>query len=189
LSGIGATAPILAVLAAIVPQVISIIALGLMIKLLQLQAVPRRLPPGIGLVPSHPEPSNGERRPMADSVSASAPAGQRPQAIWHPDPAADGAWRTAVDVAAGVPATAWGTEAPTVRWQSVSVSAPTDGSIPNGRVPGDPAAQLTVPLRDDQLTVPMHKEQTLGLPGDPRADQAQWNSQPPALDWFGSPRS
>ena len=79
LLGIGATAPILAVLAAIVPQVISIIAVGLLIKLLQLQAVPRRLPAGIGLVPSYPEPANGERRPTADSLSAPSAAGQQLQ--------------------------------------------------------------------------------------------------------------
>src|SRR5207344_3580337 len=40
LLGIGATAPILAVLAAIVPQAVSIIAVALLIKLMQLQAVP-----------------------------------------------------------------------------------------------------------------------------------------------------
>ena len=51
LLGFGATAPVVAVFAAIVTQAISVIAVGFLIKLLQLQAVPRRLPAGIGLAP------------------------------------------------------------------------------------------------------------------------------------------
>jgi hypothetical protein len=194
LLGIGATAPILAVFAAIVPQVISIIAVGLLIKLLQLQAVPRRLPAGIGLFPSYPEPANGERRPTADSLSAPSAAGQQLQPTgqlqpaWHPDPAAPAAWRTAVDVAARLPATGWGPETPTVRWEPIAGPTPTNGSMPDRRMPGDPALQLTVPLPDEQLTVPMPTEQKSGRPGDPGADQGQWNSQPLALDWLGSPR-
>jgi hypothetical protein len=187
LLGIGATAPILAVLAAIVPQALSIIAVGLLIKLVQLQAVPRRLPPGVGLVPLDPEFRNGERRPVTDSLAPSA-AGQRLQPTWHPDPAAGAAWRTAVDAAAGVPATGWGSEAPTVRWQPISIPTPTNGSGP-GRMPGDPTVQLTVPMPEEQLTVPMSEEQSAGRDADPEADQEHWNSQPLALDWSASPQS
>jgi hypothetical protein len=195
--GIGATAPLLAVLAAIVPQAFSIIAVGLLIKLLQLQAAPRRLPPGVGLVPLDPELRNGERKPVTDSLAPSA-AGQRLQPTWHPDPAAGAAWRTAVDAAAGVYATGWGSEAPTVRWQPISIPTPTNGSGPDGRMPGDPAVQLTVPMPEEQLTVPMPEEQltvpmsdeqSAGRAADPGADQEHWNSQPLALDWSASPQS
>jgi hypothetical protein len=186
--GIGATAPLLAVLAAIVPQAFSIVAVGLLIKLLQLQAVPRRLPPGVGLVPLDPELRNGERRPVTDSFAPSA-AGQRLQPTWHPDPAAGAAWRTALDAAAGVPATGWGSEAPTVRWQPLSIPTPTNGSGPDGQMPGDPAVQLTVPMPEEQLTVPMSEEQSAGRAADPGAGQEHWNSQPLALDWSASPQS
>jgi hypothetical protein len=186
LLGIGATAPILAVLAAIVPQALSIIAVGLLIKLLQLQAVPRRLPPGVGLVPLDPELRNGERRPVTDSLAPSA-AGQQLQPIWHPDPAAGAAWRTAVDAAAGVPTTGWGSEAPTVRWQPIPT--PTNGSGPDGRMSGDPAVQLTVPMPEEQLTVPMSEDRAADRAADPGADQEHWNSQPLALDWSASPQS
>ena len=54
--------PVLAVLAAIVTQLISLIAVVLLIKLLQLQAVPRRLPAGIGLAP-YPEVLAGTAAP------------------------------------------------------------------------------------------------------------------------------
>jgi hypothetical protein len=84
LLGIGATAPLLAVLAAIVPQALSIVAVGLLIKLTQLQAVPRRLPPGVGLVPLDPELRDGELGPVTDSLAPSA-AGQQLQPTWHPD--------------------------------------------------------------------------------------------------------
>jgi hypothetical protein len=188
LFGIGATAPLLAVLAAIVPQVFSMIAVGLLIKLVQLQAVPRRLPPGVGLVPLDPELRDGEGRPMTDSLALSA-VGQRLQPTWHPDPAAGAAWRTAVDAAAGIPATGWGGEAPTVRWQPISIPTPTNGSGPEGRMPDDPAAQLTVPMPEEQLTVPMSEEQSASRAADPEAGQEQWNSQPLALDWSASPQS
>jgi hypothetical protein len=200
LLGIGATAPILAVLAAIVPQVISIIAVGLLIKLLQLQAVPRRLPPGIGLVTSDPELGDGQRGPVSESSSASSAAGQRLQPNWHPDPAAGTVWRTAVDASAKAPATGWGTEAPTVRWESVSIPTPTNGSRPDGpdRMPGDLAAPqltvpmpqaLTVPMPDEQLTVALPEPQSPGRPRVPSADQGEWNSQRLALDWSGGPQS
>jgi hypothetical protein len=138
LLGIAATAPILAVLAAIVPQTISIIAVGLLIKLLRLQAVPRRLPPGIGLVVPEQLSSDFDQE--------------------RADPAAD-----------------WG-EAPTVRWQHIPT--PTNGS--SGWLSGDRAVQPTVP---------MPEQQPPGQPEDPPADQGQWNLQPLALDWSGSPKS
>jgi hypothetical protein len=188
LLGIGATAPLLAVLAAIVPQVLSIIAVGLLIKLLQLQAVPRRLPPGVGLVPLDPELRNGERGPVTDSLAPFAPA-QRLEPTWHPDPAAGAAWRTPLDATAGLSATGWGSEAPTVRWQPISIPTPTNGSAPDGRMPGDPAVQLTDPMPEEQLTVPISEEQSAGRAADPGADQEHWNSQPLALDWSASPQS
>jgi hypothetical protein len=189
LLGIGATAPILAVLAAIAPQAISVIGVGLLIKLLQMQAVRRRLPPGIGLVMPEHLRSGPDQEPADPSPSVPAPPApdQRLQPAWHPDAAAGAAWRPAVDAMAGPgPATGWG-EAPTVRWHSIP--APTNGSGSDGRVPGDPAVQLTVPMPEDQLTVPMPAEQSPGGAGDQLADKGQWNSQPLALDWSGSPRS
>jgi hypothetical protein len=177
LLGIGATAPILAVLAAIVPQVISVVAVGLLIKLVQLQAVPRRLPPGIGLVVPEQLHSDfdQERADPSDSLPARSAHDQRLQPTSHADTAAGAAWRIAVDAAAGAPAPGWG-EAPTVRWQHIPT--PSNGS--SGWMPGDPAVHPTVP---------MHEEQPQGRPGDPPADQGQWNSQPLALDWSGSPKS
>jgi hypothetical protein len=199
LLGIGATAPILAVLAAIVPQVMSITAVALLIKLLQLQAVPRRLPPGIGLVMSDPELGNGQRGPLTESSPAPSAADQRPQPNWHADPAGGTAWHTAVNATAKAQATGWGTEAPTVRWQPASIPTPNNGSRPDGRgrMPGDLAAQLTVPMPqaltvpmpDEQLTVPLSEHQPPGRPRDPSADQGEWNSQRLALDWSGSPQS
>jgi hypothetical protein len=176
LLGIGATAPILAVLAAIVPQAISVVAVGLLIKLLQLQAVPRRLPPGIGLVVSEQLRSDfdQERADPSDSLPATSAHDQRLQPTSHADTAA-AAWRIAVNAAAGAPATGWG-EAPTVRWQHI----PAPGSGSRGWMPGDPAIHPTVP---------MPEEQPPDRPGDPPADQGQWDSQPLALDWSGSPKS
>jgi hypothetical protein len=180
LLGIGATAPILAVLAAIVPQAISIIAVGLLIKLLQMQAVPRRLPPGIGLV--MPENlrsgSDQESADPSPSVPAAPAPDQRLQPTWHPDAAAGAAWRATVDVVAGPgQATGWG-EAPTVRWHAMPT--PTNGSRPDGGVPDDPAIHPTVPMPADQSP---------GRPRDQQADEGQSDSQPLALDWSGSRQS
>jgi hypothetical protein len=125
LLGFGATAPIVAVFATIVPQVISVLAVGLLIKLLQLQAVPRRLPPGIGLIPHEPE-----------SLPASPVPDQRLQPTWQPDAAAGAAWRTAGDAAAGAPASGWGTDTSSASWQPI----PTQ---PNG--PPQPARPPTRP--------------------------------------------
>jgi hypothetical protein len=197
LLGIGAAAPILAVLAAIVPQGISIIAVVLLIKLLGLQAVPRRLPPGIGLITSDSEFGNGQRGPVTESSSAASTAGQRLQPNWQPDPAAGTAWRTAVDPTGQAPATGWGRE-PTVPWESVSIPTATNGLRPDGpdRIPGDLAApQLTVPMPqalvvpmpDEQLTVPLPQQQPGGRHGDPSAAPAEWDMQPLALDWSGRP--
>ena len=128
LLGFGATAPIVAVFATIVPQVISVLAVGLLIKLLQLQAVPRRLPPGIGLIPHEPE-----------SLPASPVPDQRLQPTWQPDAAAGAAWRTAGDAAAGAPASGWGTDTSSASWQPI----PTQ---PNGpRPPTRPKDQPPAP--------------------------------------------
>jgi hypothetical protein len=167
LLGIAASAPILVVLAAIVPQTISIIAVGLLIKLVQLQAVPRRLPPGIGLVA---DPS--------ESLAASTASDQRVQQAWQPDTATGATWHATVEAPAGAPATGWRTDVPTVPWETISTSA--NGSGPDGGLPGDP---------DIQVTVPMPREQLPNPPGDPQAAQEQWNSQPLALDWSGSPKT
>jgi hypothetical protein len=201
LLGIGATAPILAVLAVIVPQTISIIAVGLLIKLLQLQAVRRRLPPGIGLVVVEHIRSDldQERADPSDSLPAEPPRrSPRLQPTWHSDPAAGAAWLAAVDAATAAPgtsegpdapatsegpdapATSEGPDAPTVKFQDTPAS--TNGSMPDGRTPSDPAIQPTVPM-------PEPDEQSPGRPGDPWADEKEWNSQPLALDWSGSPKS
>jgi hypothetical protein len=162
LLGIGATAPILAVLAEIVPQVISIIAVGLLIKFLQLQAVPRRLPPGIGLVvPEHLRSDlDPERVASSNSLSETPAPDQRLQPAAHMETAAEAAWRMAVDASAWAPAAVWGPDTPTVRWHDVPT--PTSGSGPDGRRPGDPAIQPTVPMPEQQ---------------------------PPALDWSVSSQS
>jgi hypothetical protein len=166
LLGIAATAPILAVLAAIVPQAISVIAIGVLIKLLQLQAVPRRLPPGIGVVSE-----------SSEAVAAPMEPDQERQPTGHPDTVTGGAGPTAGDAATGA-TTGWRTDAPTVRWEAIA--APTNGWGPDSGMPGDP---------DIQVTVPMPQEQPPGRPEDPGANQEQWNSQPLALDWSGSPKT
>jgi hypothetical protein len=182
LLGIGATAPILGVLAVIVPQAISVIAVGLLIKLLQMQAVPRRLPAGIGLVVVEHIRSDldQERVDPSDSLPGQPPSNQRPQPTWHPDTTAGAAWLTAVDAAAGTRATGEGTDAPTVRFQHPPTS--TNGALPDDRRPGDPAIQPTVPMLEPE-------EQPPGRRGDPWDDQTSWASQPLALDWSGSPKS
>jgi hypothetical protein len=119
------TAPLLAVLAALVPQAISVIVLGMLIKLLQLQAVPRRLPPGIGLVPHEPE-----------SLSAPPVPDQGLQPTWHPDTAAGAAWHRAGDAAAGAPASGWGSES-SAGWQPIPTQP--NGPQPPAR-PQDPWA-------------------------------------------------
>jgi hypothetical protein len=143
--GFAVQASALAVLATIVPQAISVLAVGMLIKLLQLQAVPRRLPPGIGLVPHEPE-----------SLPAAPVPDPRLQPTWQPDVAAGAAWRRAGDAASGAPASGWGTDS-SVGWQPI----PTP---PNGPRP---------PAR----------------PQDPRADQGQPNSQPPAPSWWDRPQA
>lgn len=179
LLGIGATAPILEVLAAIVPQAIAIIAVVLLIELLLLQAVPRRLPPGIGLVvPEYlASDPDQERADPAPTLPAQAAPDQSLQPTWHLDAAAGEAWRTAVDVVAGASATSWG-EAPTVRWHAIPT--PTNGSRPDGLTAGDSVLQPTVPMPEQQRP---------GRPGHPPIESEQWNSQPLALDWWGSEQS
>jgi hypothetical protein len=120
LLGFGATAPVLAVFTTIVPQAISVLAVGLLFKLLQLQAVPRRLPPGIGLIPHEPE-----------SLPAPPVPDQRLQPTWHPDTAAGAAWHRADDAAAGAPASGWGTDASSAGWQPI----PTPPSAPQPPAP------------------------------------------------------
>jgi hypothetical protein len=118
LLGLGADpTPVVGVLAAIVVQVTSVIAVGLLIKLLQLQAVPRRLPAGIGLAP-YPEPLPLPQRPDP-----------RLQPTWQPDAAAGAVWRTAGEAAAGAPAAGWGAEA-TTAWQPI----PTQPNGPRSQV-------------------------------------------------------
>jgi hypothetical protein len=121
LLGFGASAPILAVFATIVPQAISVLAVGLLIKLLQLTAVPRRLPPGIGLIPHEPEA-------LSSTQPATQVPDQRLQPTWQPDAAAGAAWHRAGDAAAGAPASGWGTDATSAGWQPVST--PPRGPMP-----------------------------------------------------------
>ncbi|HKX15155.1 MAG TPA: hypothetical protein VJN19_08185, partial [Propionibacteriaceae bacterium] len=135
----GATAPMLAVFAALVPQAISVLAIGLLIKLLQLQAVPRRLPPGIGLV-SH----------ASESLPAPPVPDQRLQPTWHPDAAAGAAWRTAGEAAAGAPAAGWGTDSSSAGWQPIPTqpNGRPNGPRSQGRSPGDPNIQSKDPWTD-----------------------------------------
>jgi hypothetical protein len=109
--------PVLAVLTAIVTQLISLIAVVLLIKLWQLQAVPRRLPAGIGLAP-YPEP-----------LPAPQPLDQRLQPTWQPNTAAGAVWRTAGDAAAGAPATGWGADS-SAAWQPIPTQP--NGPWPQG---------------------------------------------------------
>jgi hypothetical protein len=118
--------PVLGVLAAIAVQVTSVIAVGLLIKLLQLQTVPRRLPAGIGLAP-YPEPL-----PMPQ------PPDQQLQPTWRPDAAAGAVWRTAGEAATGAPATGWGADTGTA-WQPIPTQP--DGPRPQARIADDPTAQ------------------------------------------------
>jgi hypothetical protein len=186
LLGLGATAQILAVLAAIVPQAISVLALGMLVKLLQLQAVPRRLPAGIGLIPH-----------LSEELPPAPPPEQRLQPTWHPDAAAGAAWRTAGDAAAGAPAAGWGTAGSSAGWQPIptqpmpgqplppqslppqSMPAQPSGPRPQLGMPEDPTIRSTLPVR----------EQPAGRAKDPWADQAQRNSQQPSVDWWGRPQS
>ena len=168
LLGFGAAAPMLAVFAALVPQAISVLAIGLLIKLLQLQAVPRRLPPGIGLAP-HP----------SESLPASPVPDRQLQPTWHPDAAAGAAWRTAGDAAAGAPATGWGTDTSSVGWQPIPTQP--NGPQPNGPPPNGP------PLNGPRLPGRIPSDPKIQSK-DPWADQGQPNSQPPALDWWGRPQ-
>ena len=124
--GLGAPAPALTVFAMIVPQAISVLAVGLLIKLLQLQAVPRRLPPGIGLIPHEPQ-----------SLPAPSVPDQRLQPTWHPDTAAGAAWSRAGDAAAGAPASGWGADASSAAWQPIPTQP--NGPGPTDR-PQDPQA-------------------------------------------------
>ncbi len=118
--------PVLGVLAALVVQVTSVIAVVLLIKLLQLQAVPRRLPAGIGLAP-YPEP-----------LPLPQPPDQRLQPTWQPDAAAGAVWRTAGEAAAGAPATGWGANT-SAAWQPIPTQP--DGPRPQARVPDGPATR------------------------------------------------
>lgn len=123
--------PVIGVLTAILIQTTSAIAVVLLIKLLQLQAVPRRLPAGIGLAP------------YLEQVPAPQPADQRLQPTWQPDVATGAAWRTAGEAAAGAPATGWGAADSSAAWQPI----PTQ---PNGPQPYGPRPQGTV--SDDQAS-------------------------------------
>ena len=118
--------PVLAVLTAIVTQLISLIAVVLLIKLLQLQAVPRRLPAGIGLAP-YPEP-----------LPAPQPMDQRLQPTWQPNTAAGAVWRTAGEAAAGAPATGWGADS-SAAWQPIPTQP--NGPRPQGRIADDPTSR------------------------------------------------
>jgi hypothetical protein len=116
--------PVLGALAAIVTQAISIIVVVLLAKLLQLQAVPRRLPAGIGLAP------------YQESLPA-APPDQRLQPTWQPDTAAGAVWHTAGEAAAGAPAAGWGADATAAAWQPIPTQP--HGPRPEGNVSEDPA--------------------------------------------------
>ncbi len=129
--------PVLWALAAIVTQVTSLIVVVLLFKLFQLQAVPRRLPAGIGLPP------------YQESLPPARPPDQRLQPTWQPDAAAGAVWRTAGEAAAGAPAAGWGAEANSAAWQPIPtqpIGPPPQGSIgpqPPGSISHDPAIRST----------------------------------------------
>jgi hypothetical protein len=114
--------PVLWALAAIVTQAISIIVVVLLVKLFQLQAVPRRLPAGIGLPPYQELP---------------LPPDQRLQPTWQPDTAAGAVWRTAGEAAAGAPAAGWGADPTAAAWEPIPTQP--SGPRPQGNVSDDPA--------------------------------------------------
>jgi hypothetical protein len=116
--------PVLWALAAIVTQAISIIVVILLVKLFQLQAVPRRLPAGVGLPP------------YQESLPA-PPPDQRLQPTWQPDTAAGAVWRTAGEAAAGAPAAGWGADPTAAAWQPIPTQP--NGPTPQGTVSDDPA--------------------------------------------------
>jgi hypothetical protein len=111
--------PVAWALGAVVTQAISVIVVVLLIKLYQLQAVPRRLPAGIGLPP------------YQESLSAVPPPDQRLQPTWRPDTAAGAVWRTAGEAAAGAPASGWGADATSAAWQPIPTQP--NGPPPQGR--------------------------------------------------------
>jgi hypothetical protein len=124
--------PVLWALAAIVTQVTSVIVVVMLLKLFQLQAVPRRLPAGIGLPP------------YQESLPPAMPLDQRLQPTWQPDTAAGAVWRTAGEAAAGAPAAGWGAEANAAAWQPIPTqpSGPQPQGIgpqPQGSISHDPA--------------------------------------------------
>ena len=124
--------PVLEVVANIVTQLISLIAVVLLIKLLQLQAVPRRLPAGIGLAPypyPYPEP-----------LAVPPPPDQQLQPTWQPDTAAGAVWRTAGEAAAGAPATGWGADS-SAAWQPIPTQP--NGPRPHGSTSDDPTMRST----------------------------------------------
>jgi len=129
--------PVLWALAAIVTQVTSLIVVVLLFKLFQLQAVPRRLPAGIGLPP------------YQESLPPARPPDQRLQPTWQPDAAAGAVWRTAGEAAAGAPAAGWGAEANSAAWQPIPtqpIGPQPQGSIgpqPPGSISHDPAIRST----------------------------------------------
>jgi hypothetical protein len=198
LLGFGATAPVLAVFAAIVQQAISVIAIGFLIKLVQLQAVPRRLPAGIGLAPYPSDALPPSPAPAAQD--------QHLQPTWHPDTAAGAAWRTAGDAAAGAPAAGWGAD-PSVGWQPIPTQP--SGPEPNGPQPPGPQPngpqfnaygptgrqpdrlepQGPTPNDDRMRTTMPAPEPAPSVLKDPWADQAQRNLPQPVLDWWGRPQS
>jgi hypothetical protein len=116
--------PVLGAIAAIVMQAISIIVVVLLVKLFQLQAVPRRLPAGIGLPPYQ------ESLPVP-------PPDQGLQPTWQPDTAAGAVWRTAGEAAAGAPAAGWGADATAAAWQPIPTQP--NGPRPQGNVSENPA--------------------------------------------------
>ena len=157
--------PVLWALAAIVTQAISIIVVVLLVKLLQLQAVPRRLPAGVGLPPyqesqykeSQYKESPYKKSPYKKSLPAPLPD-QRLQPTWRPDTAAGAVWRTAGEAAAGAPAAGWGADPTAAAWQPIPTQP--NGPRPQGTVSDDPAIR----------------------------PKGQRDAQPP-VDWWGRPLS
>ena len=152
--------PVLWALAAIVTQAISIIVVVLLVKLLQLQAVPRRLPAGVGLPPyqesQYKESQYKESRTRNRCLHRCQTSGcSRPGDLTR---AAGAVWRTAGEAAAGAPAAGWGADPTAAAWQPIPTQP--NGPRPQGTVSDDPAIR----------------------------PKGQRDAQPP-VDWWGRPLS
>ena len=204
LFGFGATAPVLAVFAAIVQQAISVIAIGFLIKLVQLQAVPRRLPAGIGLgtvslgrasatagkgrqisgcnQPGTPTPQPaqpGVRRAMPQPGPLQLAGGLTVAVGWQPIPTPTERARS--ERAAAVWAAIWRAA---TQWAAIQC-------VQTLRAPARSAgtAGSDTKRRQDASANAGHRNRRRAMPKDPWADQGQRDSQQHRASTGGAVRS